>query len=383
MSEISINWQNANFVLDTYSGHKQEIANAISSIRSIKSYRCIQGRKFESIYRALGKAIDSLENEKTSVENLENGLRNVLRTYDTYENKIVGSGETASSFNILDWLKELEINPALLFGLANPMLLPSLIGLEISKNMSKEEWISLGITLLSKAGIVGAGAAAVGNLATGNWSEKSIISAGKNLMAGTGGILGEVSKTLTGGDAKWKDALFGLKDVLGGLDDTSTAGEAFKSSFIKQGKDLIFKDGGTWADKGKVITKWGGYALSFFSNYLDNVEEFKGQEGMEARMAGEIVVETVVDIGVGALATAGVTAGAAALVSAGVIASAPAVAVGAVAAGATFAANKACKWAFGKDIGELAADTLCDLAEGVANGLGAVANWGKSLLGFA
>lgn len=359
MSSISVKWQNANSTVSKYESHRRELSTAAATIRGVKSYRCMRGGNFTEIYRALDRVLTRLENEKNGIKNLSDGLSDILRTYDTYEGKIadaIHSGDMEEKKNPFEW-------------------------------GWNESW-----NVVSKIGIIGPCISALGRLITGGWTTSSLIKSAKDLLSAIGGVSSTISK---GSNANWKEALFGLSDGLKGL-DTSSIGETFKSSLAKQfGKDLSFSSATTVGDKIKVATKWGGYALTLFSNVIDNVEEFEGQDGQTGRMLSEIAIETAVDIGVGALATAGVSAAASGLVAAGLITAAPAVAIGVASVFTVWAANGICKWATGgKDIAETVSDAVCDASEWVTekvgqaavalkDGFDAITSWGKSLFAFA
>ena len=143
------------------------------------------------------------------------------------------------------------------------------------------------------------------------------------------------------------------------------AGTALVGSIESGLKEVIpdtelFQSGAKVADQLSSFAKWGGTVLTVGSNLLENIEEFKGQDGKFERLVNETMIESTVDIALDVAAAAGVTAAAAALG----ITSAPAVAVGAAAVGVTWAANGVCKWATGgRDIGEVAADLICDSQE--------------------
>lgn len=357
MSSIRVNWQSAAVAVGEYASYRQEISSTIASVRSVRSYRCMTGPSFSSLYKLLDRIVSRLEDEKSDMRSLENGLSDVLKTYKQYEQKAAQqiSGKTLQEENV-----ETSSGESADSGWEFPW---------------GEFW-----KYISKGGIIGSAISAIGLVGTGPWSVQIGISSLKNILNAIGGISSTVAK---GADANWKEALFGLSDGLSGL-DTSSASKTFTSSLAKQfGKDLSFTQATKIGDKIKVGTKWGGYLLSLVSNGFENYEEFADQEGSGSRMVAETVIETATDIGVGALATAGVSAAAAALVSAGVIAGAPAIAIGAGAVAVTWAANSVCEWVTGgKDIGEVAADLVCDTAEAIGDGIGAVVDWGKSLFGF-
>ncbi len=138
--------------------------------------------------------------------------------------------------------------------------------------------------------------------------------------------------------------------------------------------DLSFKKATGTADKVNVGTKWGGHVLNLLANSWENYREFQTDGISAERAVAETVVETGVDIGFGALATAGVSAAA---VAAGFTA-APAFAIGAGAVLVTWAVNGICKWITGgDDLGEAVANIVCGVGEMVNS---AVQNVGATVV---
>lgn len=90
MSSIKMKRQGARSALESYGRHQQELSNAIGVVRGVKSCRCMGGRNFSAVYKALDRVIARLEDEKKDIKKLENCLSDILRTYETYENNISG-----------------------------------------------------------------------------------------------------------------------------------------------------------------------------------------------------------------------------------------------------------------------------------------------------
>lgn len=377
MSSIRVKWQNAHVADGMLSVHRVDMSGMIASVRNVKSNRCMTGRNFTSVYRALDKVISDMEEEKRDIKSLQDGLDEILKTYATYETRISGQvkGEAFEEVNVT------TENSQGGDGSENPP----------KKNPFTWTWKDTW-GIIGKGGIIGAGVSAIGNLITGKWSTgyegwKTAIGSGKSLLTAIGGVSSTIAK---GANAEWAKSLFGLNNGLSGL-AVSSFGKTFKSSLGKQFADLSFKNATTVGDKIKVATKWGGHLLTVAGNVVDNLKEFNGK--VTGRMIGETVVESAVDIGVGVLATAGVSAAATATLTAlGVTVAAPAVAIGAGAAAVTWAANGICKWATGgKDIGEVASDLIFDtiapaVGDGVKKvkeGIKTITSWGKKLFSFA
>lgn len=363
MSTICIAWRGVVGAINGYSSARMDLSSNIATLRSIKAYRYMSGYGFSSIYSTLDRIIQKLDDEKNSIKALENGLSNILNAYSQYENDIFGHTK----------MEEIEFVEAT----------AAYAAIDSSQIAEWDDFWKA----VSQGGIIGSAVAGIGGLITCGWSPGSTINAVDSILSAVGGVSGTVAK---GSNANWRDALLGMDDGLAGI-NTSSAGKAFTSSLKNQFvDDLSFSQASTVGDKIKVGTKWGGHALTLLSNIFDNVEEFEGQDGATGRMVTEIAVETVTDIGVGAVATAAVTAGAAALG----ITAAPAVVIGAGAVAVTWAANEVCEWITGgKDIGEVASDLVCGAAEAIGNavsntakavgdGFNAVVNWGKSLFSW-
>lgn len=142
----------------------------------------------------------------------------------------------------------------------------------------------------------------------------------------------------------WNNFISSLDDE---LNDYNLAAYT-DDSFLKNARSTI-----------KTAAKWFDVVFEFYGEAMENLEE--GNSAV--RTASEIMIESGVDIGLDWLVG---SAFAAALGTFG----APVV-VGGIAGGvAVYAANSVCEWAFGKDIGEVVSDTLCDGAEKIGNALG-------------
>lgn len=347
MSSICVTWQGVQGAVDGYSYERRELSALIASLRGVKSYHCLSGQNFSNTYKALDRIIQSLDEKKTNLQNLESSLSNILKTYESCENNVMERfGDQTSD--------------------------------QTTKNPFSCTWKDTW-KMISKVGIIGSATSAFGRVITEGWSPQTGISSAKDMLS----VIGEVSSTVSkGSSAKWGEALFGMNNGLKGLDQTNV-GTTFISSIGKSGEGLNFSKASSLGGKVKVATKWGGHLLSLASNYLDNKKEFEGQKGMESRMIAETGIETAVDIGIGVAASATVSATASALLSAGIITCAPAVVIGAGTVAVTWAANGICKWATGgKDIGEVVSDIVCDVGGAVKKVGDTIAKWGKSLFSW-
>lgn len=334
MSSITVSWQGILSAANEYNDQRRELASCISRLRGVKSYRIMSGREFSSIYRVLGKVIDSLEDDKKNLKKLHEGLIAVKEEYTRYENKITEHMEIKGAADVLD------------------------------KVLDEVGW-----SVIGNAGIVGGLVSTIGSLSTSDWTVPDVLNAVDSLVSVIEGIAPSVfgETEVNWANALTKEALLGWDDAFENL-DMSAPDRAFMSSL----NDDLFPNATTVGEKIAVGAKWAGAILTGAMNLCDNIEEFKGQDGKLGRILAETGVETAVDIGLGMVATAGVTA----LAAAAGITAAPAVVAGAAATGVVWAANKVCKWVTGgKDIGEVAADAVCGGVEMIAEGCNSFVKW--------
>lgn len=336
MSSIRVNWQTASTAADAYGTYRQELSSAIGSVRSIRSYRCMSGGSFNSVYQALDRVVRQMEEEKDALRNLGDGLSEVLKNYQKYEGnvtaQIVGNA-----------LEEENIQTSAEIGDSTGGVLKA-----------SDIW-----KLVGSLGIVGNTFAAGGTLVTGartgDLSVKSILTAGRYLSKAVGAVAKQVSKTP---DTQWKKALVNFNNGLKGIE---TPKAAFQTTF----KNWI--DGLNWgkakqvSGKISVAANWAGVALTGAINLAENLDEFEGQEGEFGRLVAETAIETVVDVALPVAAQAGVVA----LATAVGVTSAPAAVICAAAVGVVWAVNTLSKKITGKDIAENVSDFVCDAGEAV------------------
>lgn len=134
----------------------------------------------------------------------------------------------------------------------------------------------------------------------------------------------------------------------------------FKAAISKEMNG--YKNFSTLSKGSKAVAKWAGVGVTSISNSIENYNEYQSGSITAERAVAETVLETGVDVGVGAIATAGAAAGLAALGFAG----APVVAVAALGTGIVIGANWVVEQIVGKDIGECVADAVCDFGESIA-----------------
>lgn len=366
MSAIRVIWQGMNAVLDDQDEQQLALMEQIAALRGVQNQREIRSGAYSALLSSLDRLIVRLDNDRNHLRKLSMGLSSILNQYCIHEQRVIDRIHAPAVTDEENAVTSAEGEPAM-------------EETEIEIFSWEDFW-----KLVSEIGIAGAIISSIGGLITGGLTPISVATAFDSILKAVGGV---ASKIATGPGVSWKDAILGLDNGLSGI-NTSSGGKAFTSSLKKQFvDDLSFGSAKTVADKVAVGVKWGGYALTGVTNLLENIEEFQGVEGAAERIISETVVETGVDIGLGAITTAGVSAGLAAL---GVTAP-PVVVVGLASAGVVWAANGVCKWVTGgKDIGEVTADTFTAAKEVVSDavdhtvkavkeGFGAFVNWGKAL----
>lgn len=364
---IAMNFNQASHVASDLSNERRKLNSYSSSIRSVIRQCPLSGKTRAALALSLNKLAKGIDQECIELGNMQNALNASIQMYHMCERNLTRC-EKSSSMN---W--ETNGTGTHRSGGGGGRSIDS--ASHGSFSWGTKDWAKV----IGGFGIVGniLGTCMLWNKDTDKF--KFAIDALKNGAKAVGGIATAVGAG--GTSTAWKEALFGtgtaFKDI-----DTSSVGKTFVSSWNKQfGKDLGLDDIGgasvTTASKVKIATKWAGHALTVVGNAYENYQEMDKKGISLERAVNETVVESAVDIAVGAAATAASTAvvgaAAGALAAAGATALAPVIGSAAVvAAGAvaiTWAANGICKWATGKfggeekDLGELAADTVCDLGE--------------------
>ena len=339
--EFTINVGNTQCVAGKVTGHAKSMSTVIASMESV-SRRCpLSGSSRQMVLNSLNEIKAEITMESQAMATLGNSLTEIVSLYQNSENKI--SGKTSGN------------------SLTNP---------EDKKNNNVSWKWSDTWKVIGSIGTIGAGTAVIGNLITGGWNAKNVVSSIKFLTKAIGSGATAISKK--GVSANWWEYLIGKNSGLSGI-DTSSFKNGFLSSLKKQfTSDLNFGNAQSVADNVKIATKWAGYLLTGVANAIENYQEYKAGGISAGRAAGETAIETVVDIGVGAAATAGVTALAGVLAAAGLPLVGTAAAIGIAGVGVTWAANSICKAATGgKDIGEFVADTVYDhIVPAVSKGVG-------------
>lgn len=323
----------------------QKFKNIVDRVTSIKNNCPFSGRDRQGLVTSLNNTLLTINNQKSTYQKWANCLDTVKSTYVMHENKSVYGNMNVEpveddNSNVID-----PIHPGKQ-GLNIDYLLKELFKID---NLWK---------IIAGGGMLGNVVSAFGTLMTNEHTPKNITSVTKYVNSAFGKLLDAYAKK-SNGSGDWYKGLIGMNNAYSKI-DTSSFWKAFTSYLDKEVSDLSMTGASTVAEKGKVLSKWAGYALTFIANGFENYDEFKESEDW-ARATGETVVESTVDIlmgiGAGALVTAGLaTAGVA--VTAGL----PALVVAAGSAVVVMGANAVCKWVTGgKDIGEVAADAVYDL----------------------
>lgn len=338
--EFTINVGNTQRIAGKVSGQAKSMSTVIASMERISRSCPLSGSSRQMVLKSLNETKAEIAMERQAISALGNSLTEIVSLYKNSENKI--SGKTSEN---------------------------SLTNSEDKKNNITWKW-SDSWKIIGSIGTIGAGTAAIGSLITGGWNAKNVVSSVKYLTKAIGSGATAISKK--GVSANWWEYLIGKNSGLSGIDSSSLK-NGFLSSLKKQFvSDLNFGNAQSVADNVKIATKWGGYLLTGAARWIENYKDYKAGNISLDRVIGQTAIETAVDIGVGAVVTAGVTALAGALVTAGVTFAGSAVLIGAAGVGVTWAANSICKAITnGKDIGEVVADGIYDhLMPAISKGVG-------------
>ena len=344
--KFSVNINGTIRIVSELEMQSQLLNNYRNMVQTVKNNCPCSGNVRTMLIKSLNDILTEMENERSLYGTIGRVLEQNVSCYRTYEENMAKCEKTSVSWG----------NNVKSYGEADAD--------SNSDKISYWTWADFW-KLIGNAGMIGGTVSAIGNVITGGTDAKNILKSLKfvNSVVG-GGAKAVQSGTLT----QWQTWVGLQKGINFDKLSSTSFSNVFKESWNKQFiDDLGFNFDGTQttADKVKVGTKWAGHIISLATNALDNYEEFQWQ-GVEVAVRGttETVIETAVDIGISAAATAAVSAG---LVALGFV-GAPALVVGAGAALVTWAANGICKWVTGgKDIGEVAADFVCDVGEGAIN----------------
>lgn len=280
-----VNVSGVNRLASDLEGKHTTIGAVRVAVGNIRQNLAVSGEARRTVTSVLDRIMESMEQEERKIKDMGASLYKITTAYQNCEKRIIDQNTGA------------VISGAVHSGSGKAEVLDN--GETKKEGVSwkwKDTW-----NVISKAGIAGAGVSTIGNFITGNGDIKTILTSGKFLTKGIGGICSAIAKR--GSRAEWSSHILGINNALNKI-DTSSPGKAFTSSMNKQfGYDLDMSKAKGW-EKGKVGAKWAGHALTAITTAL------------------------------------GATA-------------APVVAVGAAAAVAIWAVNGVCKWVTGgKDVGE-------------------------------
>lgn len=333
---------------------RQQLASCRDAVWRVKNDCPCSGNTKRALVNALNTVLTEIDNEGNIYQAMSTALTQNAEYYRYNEEKIAGCAKIVSVP-----LGNIEEIVGVVEGMWEK---------DSDNNVIKmaDVW-----KIVGNVGIVGGIISAIGYLATEGTDIKNILKSAKYISS----VIGKATSVAKDGiSASWKD-LFGGNNALSGL-NLDSAKDTFVSSIKKQlGKDLDFTGAKTAADKVKVATKWAGHLFTLGTNAVENYEE---HGGITAEGVAETIVETGVDIGVGTLVTAGVSAVAGVAVTALGFATAPAWLIGGVSTVVVIGANAASKAVWGKDLGEVVADgvwkgvekageVVQDIGEGIKN----------------
>lgn len=346
-----------------YDGMTQQCSSAAASLENIKNN--LRSGCFDDVKSVLDALTGNVREESSNITSLKDTLASIANAYQNAESVITaqtvsrieglsGSGESGSgdsttetsdddSDSLLTWDDLWSL-------LSSPGSIPSTMVPYIEMLLSGLTGEEIDVTIL--AGILNSTLnkyAFFSDVAENGWKEavENGLGVSAYMPEGTmpGQTFGSYLKTA-------------LKQELNDFKPFTTAADGSKS--IVKG-----------AQAGKVLAKWGGVALTAATRIYDNYQECDKGEISGKRAVAETIIETGVDVGLGALATAGTGA----LLAIGGSVAAPALVVGGIATAAVIGINVAAKKiSGGRDVGELISDGICD---GVTSMGSSVAKWFK------
>lgn len=328
---------------------EKELESIRSAVAKVKRNCAVTGNNGVQLTRAMDTVMKALENEKKGADSMRTALTDIVEIYKKYEQKIIDNTDQITFEEGKAGGKTDKLNPA------------SSDGAETSSDSSErwkyswsDFWKDL-IKAIGSVGIAGNLIAAVSSWLTGNGSFADLITVCKYIAKAVGSGAAAVSEG--GAWAAWSDSIVGATATETGA---KSFGKAFSEAWEKQFPTDMTKG----SSAVKTVAKWAGYVLTVVQNAYENVQEYAKDGISVGRAISETIIESAVDIGVGAAASAGVTA----VLTAIGVAAPPALVVGIGAVILTTGANAICKWATnGRDLGEVAADFVCNMGEAYAN----------------
>ena len=333
--------------MDSYTAALEKISKRINGVKGQITF---PGESWRNVRTYLDDYASSVYSQAGKMRIMSSALSRISRDYKAAETEIKGKKAGISKTG-----NRSKSGAAVSGGTA-------------AKKSDGPDWGKLISGFVEKGGIVGPAVVAIGKVVTGSDPGKITI----DVLKGIEKTIGAGSKiaTASGASAKWKTAI-GVNNL---LKDKTNKGifNNFKAEWKKTWKeDLSFnkyengKVVGKKTTAGKIgtVAKWAGYGLTLGGNAYENIQEYGNS--ITLRGAAETVIETGVDIALGAAVASGVTAvatcGAAAAAGtflAPVVGSA--VVVGAATVGITGGINQLA----GGDLGDKVAKGVIGIAEG-------------------
>lgn len=347
--EFQVNWAAASAATTNIYRCEKELESIRGAVAKVKRNCAVTGNNGIQLTRAMDTVMKALEEEKKGADSMRTALTDVVETYKKYEQKILDNTDQITFEEGKAGEKTDKLNPT------------SSDGAETSSDSSErwkyswsDFWKDL-IKAIGSVGIAGNLIAAVSSWLTGNGSFADLITVCKYIAK----AVGSGASAVSGGGtyAAWSDSIVGMTATETGA---KSFGKAFSEAWEKQFPTDMTKGSGAV----KTVAKWAGYALTVVQNAYENVQEYTNDGISAGRAIRETMIESAVDIGIGAAASAGVTA----VLTVIGVAAPPALVVGIGAVVLTTGANAVCKWVTnGRDLGEVAADLICDIGEAYAN----------------
>lgn len=324
MSKIKVNWNFANTQVEELKNIKNELSEYEEAIDKIARHSSIHTIAFGELYRQLSGEANNLRDTTIAVENLKNGLFELLNLYTKCETEILEE----------NLMKE-SIMKESLFNIKN--------------------FLDGSLEIISQAGVLGQ----IVGMCKGVASSKTAWSASMNIFKGMAGVTEKFANLADKINVNWKDVLEFNKEKI--------------PTFKKIIKDLYKGENAV-----ESMAKKANLASDFVIELADNLEE-------HGKLSERAIAETVIETGTNLLLNVGTKAVVAGGLAALGVASAPVAAVAAITAGVTFGANLLVEHFTEKDIGEHASDFILDTVVPNAKNIfksisDSVGKFGKSLI---
>lgn len=361
MSEFKVKIQGLRITANEEESMQRQMEAICNQILDHKNNICFQSGATESIKQRLNSISNTISQERQTLRKMKETLNTVADKYEKTENTIC---KVSADNKVTAWEKLITQNWV------------SGLGKDSGKTV---------LDILTEMGDVGK----IGSLPV---EVLKILIDGDGLTAkDIGALIKGTGNSILGVFDAVKDYKDGALDKLWGLHKFETIVTDSQAGWLanasKSFKDTLF-DQFKVMEKGKFDgAKAAGWALSLVANGFSNYEEYQDGGISKGRAVAETISETLIDIGKGALITAGVAAG---LATIGV--SAPAVVVAGAGVAISAAADFICKKVTGALTGEekgltetvsdFVLDTVSDIGKKVGNVFSsakdAICSWGEN-----